>query len=327
HARPMVQRNGVVQAWTVPALTPEAGNRLLDALTPDAQTVLDHSWLRQHGSDTHGYLDDTAADASARIAAACDESAFDADSEVMGAVDAGEMYGQAVSETIGSVGLVAGTTDDELVDMARELESDMLGENVVVLRAEQWLRDQRAELRTRREEEFDELGEQIEADTARWRAMIPEINGWRSQEHLAERIGKSQKTVSNIINGARTQDPPGRRNLGSTTDVWYVLGRVYALINDALSSDGGQQLDPHAVKFYETPSKGGWLRLYQQYASKGGGKWRDEITPLYAHCGHVWEQHERFPDQQSETMFQTGYHHQNAALWERPPYVPMLDEQ
>ncbi|WP_017972433.1 hypothetical protein [Actinopolyspora halophila] len=326
HARPIVQRNGVVQAWTVPALTPEAGNRLLDAVTADAQTVLERSRLHPHGSDTYGYLDDAAVEASARIANACDESRFDEDSEVMGAIDAGAAYDQVISETVDEVGLVAGTTNDELADMARKLEAEMLGENIVVMGTEQWLRSQREELRTRREDELDELGEQIEADTARWRAMVREINDWRSQDHLAERIGKSQKTVSNIINEARTQDSPGRRNLGSHTDEWYVFGRAYALISNALSRNGGQEHDPNDEKFGSAPTRHNWMLLYKAYADKGREAWGEEITQLYAHCGDVWVDNYRIPGHRQEEQFWLGYHHQAAALREDPPYVPMLEQ-
>lgn len=155
-------------------------------------------------------------------------------------------------------------------------------------------------------------------------AAVELVPDSESESGFARRAGVDRMTVRKWT--GKRGETPGRRNLSSTTDVWYVLGRVYALINDALSWNGGQNLDPHAVTFYGMPTRGSWLRLYQQYASKGGGKWRDEITPLYAHSGHVWEQHNRFPDQQSETSFQTGYHHQTAALRERPPYVPIVEE-
>lgn len=128
NAVPMRQYHGHVRCWSIPALTADAANELLEEIEPLAQRVCDGYASRWDGSNHVADFSDDAEAAIEEIAALCERSKADA-AEGMGALkvwDADAWFGgigRAAAQAR-SLGITATTTDDELAAIeTREEES------------------------------------------------------------------------------------------------------------------------------------------------------------------------------------------------------------
>ena len=134
NAVPVRQYHGHVRCWSIPALTADAANALLEAIEPLAQRVCDGYESRWNGQNHVADFDEDAEAAIEEIAALCERAKADAEMGV-GALklwDAGDWFGgvgrwQAQCE---SLGITAATTDEELdaIEAREEEEATASGE-------------------------------------------------------------------------------------------------------------------------------------------------------------------------------------------------------
>lgn len=128
NAVPVRQWHGHIRCWSIPALTADAANELLEEIEPLAQRVCDGYASRWDGSNHVADFDDDATAAIEEIAALCERAKADA-AEGVGALktwDADAWFGGigSAARQARTLGITAATTDDELAAIeAREEES------------------------------------------------------------------------------------------------------------------------------------------------------------------------------------------------------------
>jgi hypothetical protein len=139
----------LVLRWTVPTLTAQAANELLDELAPLAARVLAGAEQEWDGNNIVGTLGADARDAADEIAARCEALTEDhgIDADVVGETDAYDWWvgGDTLPES-----LTAETTDTQLAELAADAEREALNSSdqpLVLTGALEYLTGKRDEMR------------------------------------------------------------------------------------------------------------------------------------------------------------------------------------
>lgn len=152
--------HGRTLRWTIPTLTADAANELMEKVTPLAQRILDGAEIAWDGHNRIGRLSADAQQASDEVAKLCDPTnlMWDAGDLVteMGASD--WLQWDSRDEIIARFGLTADTTDERIREMAEqeEREARSMGGNagyVILSGIAEYLTELRDELKR-------ELGDQ-----------------------------------------------------------------------------------------------------------------------------------------------------------------------
>lgn len=129
--------------WTIPCLTDDAVNALLDELADDAGIVCDGYTCEWDGSDHVGRYTDDAEAAMERIREACARDWSEADQVRVWTAD--EWYqSEGFEAQIASLGITAETTDEQIAEIAEREEEAASAEGHTVEGIEkhmEWLRD------------------------------------------------------------------------------------------------------------------------------------------------------------------------------------------
>lgn len=200
----------------IPPLVDEVANRLLDALAPLAQRVLDGADIEWDGNNHVGVLDDDAAAARDEIERLCawhrnSAEAGDASAQVI-EYDADDWYTGFEREAIDRTGLTVDSTDADLERMAAE-ETELattLSSNygyTLLTGAYDWLHRQREKMREEYRDQLRDLAERRNLLTAQLREIREQITGgaarcdsWGdSDRHIAAVIGTSHTAVQKML--------------------------------------------------------------------------------------------------------------------------------
>ncbi|WP_410570508.1 hypothetical protein [Amycolatopsis sp. cmx-4-61] len=207
---PLEVQRGVRRWWPMPCLTAAAANRMLEAIAPLAQRVLDGASVAPDGDHDAGVLDEDARTASEAIAEhlAGEVPAQD----VVTGMDAGAWFGEDSQPS----GLTADTTDAQLVELAGQLERDVaaglyqryVGEptdgyvnrHIVLHDTEEYFRARREQLRDEERTALVTLTTWIAQLTGQSDEAVRRQAKWGdTHRDVGERIQRSQTTVQNII--------------------------------------------------------------------------------------------------------------------------------
>lgn len=156
---PARQYHGVVLIWSIPTLTAEAANALIDRTAEVAQRILDGASVEWDGNNWVGWLNDDASTAQDRLA---DDIAEAEQIDCVGELDAVDWFidGELPED------LTADTTDKQLAEIAEEQAAhavDAMGDGYTVLRdALEYLTERREEMRDEVREQLDSIGDEID---------------------------------------------------------------------------------------------------------------------------------------------------------------------
>lgn len=149
---------GVVQTWTVPTLTPDAANTLLDRTTSLAQRILDDAEVVWDGSNHVGTLGADATAAHEEITEMINEFGTLTDEQMRGVVirtsKAEEFFTdpQATAQTLAEAGFTADMTDERFDEVVERLIENVFAEHdMLLVRVDSWLERQQQELRDQAE--------------------------------------------------------------------------------------------------------------------------------------------------------------------------------
>lgn len=149
NAIPFRVYHGRTIRWTIPCLTDDAVNDLLDELAEDAAAVCDGYTCEWDGNNHVGNLDDEAKAASERIHAATGRDWSERDT--VNVWDASDWY-EPVYRVTEELGITAETTDERIREIAEEEEEKASADGHTVEGIEQHLLGLRNELRDEAEE-------------------------------------------------------------------------------------------------------------------------------------------------------------------------------
>ncbi len=199
NAVPARHWNGIVQTWTVPALTPDAANELLGDVRDLVQRILDDSEIVWDGSSHVGHLGEQAVEAYDEIANLIDELPEEARLNACEAVDYFTDT-DVNAQILADAGLTADTTDAELDTIAERLADEALSEaNLVVVHVDDWLKQERDRMREDVIENLDEIVDEYEALEQKRDTIVRQMVAWgRSLREIGSQIHRSHQTVANI---------------------------------------------------------------------------------------------------------------------------------
>ncbi len=193
--------------WTIPVLTADVANRLMNDIAPLAHRVLAGSEIDWDGHNHVGHLDDDAQAAADEISELCDpqNGTWDETSQVC-AMDAYDWTLNMVDETIERLGLTADATDAELADMeskeiayAAELDGSSYG-HIILTGFGDWLRSKRDEMRDDIGDELAQTVEKIAALEADRDAAIRRLATWGwSSRTIGNMVGRSHMWVQRLL--------------------------------------------------------------------------------------------------------------------------------
>lgn len=156
NAVPMPVWHHLMLRFSIPVLTADAANSLLEELEPLARRICDGFETEWDGSNWVGEYDNDAEAASAEIERICQETLGDYDSHVQ-VWEAAEWFSDGMRDAAKTFGVTASTTDDELAEICDTALTAAHGEGVHVLRRlEQYFDDVRQMLRDEADEDEDE---------------------------------------------------------------------------------------------------------------------------------------------------------------------------
>jgi len=124
NCRSMREFHHIDRSWSIPPLRVHAVRALMDAITDDCQTILDHSTVEWDGNNNVGRLDEDGQEAYDRVESACDEYASENDpGDVYDVWDASDYY--APSDPMDDIDkLTIDSTDDEIATIAKSEVAD-----------------------------------------------------------------------------------------------------------------------------------------------------------------------------------------------------------
>lgn len=174
--------NGLIVSRPMPPRRPQDMNRLLDAIAPHAQTILN---------------DSESADADNAVRQ-IDELIEDDEDNELRQIDASDWYPSG-----GPDALTAHTSDDELERIADELDEESRNENQIVWGTRTWLVKQRDELISETVaqylERIEELAKQVHTAVEQRNSVIVEAKHFGiSLRDVAGAAGLSHQTIANI---------------------------------------------------------------------------------------------------------------------------------
>lgn len=189
--------------WTIPCLTAEGVNDLLDELAPLAQRVLDGATVEWDGKSGNkiGWLNSDATAASEEIAATCD-MIENTDYPHVVEWDAGDWF------SAGDLPEVAAETSDadlsRLADEQRQAAQTVGGtthsrDYIVLVGLDSWFEDARREAREQVRDELEEVAAELEEITARRNELIRRCSRWMSLRAVGEAAGVSHTQVARIV--------------------------------------------------------------------------------------------------------------------------------
>lgn len=188
---------------SIPCLTGEAANDLMEEVAPIAQRVLDGASIEWDGNNNVGVLNESAQAAYDEFETVVRQWAEDPGTPTVSTVDADDWYsGHDPSEELG---LTADTTDDELEAMEPIAEADIkqFAEGVVVVRGlDRFLSGLRDQKRQEVREELESVAEQIDAMRDRRTALIKRVKAFGDPDRaIAALADLSHTQVQNIVKG------------------------------------------------------------------------------------------------------------------------------
>lgn len=114
--------NGIWRRYAIPCMTGGSANNLMEELVPLLQTVLDGSIVVHNGQNWVGRLTEEAKTSEYQIENYIDTMSYEC-------IDSAHAYDIVPRNSI----IVAGKSDDELRQMAEEIESDAIDDNTVII--------------------------------------------------------------------------------------------------------------------------------------------------------------------------------------------------
>ncbi|WBB94157.1 hypothetical protein [Verrucosispora sp. WMMC514] len=194
---------GRTRTWSIPALTADSANALMDKIAPLAQQVLDGSIIEWDGNNHVGSLNAAAHAAADEIETIADGWAEMDGSDIVDEIDAADWYAQG-DDPADELGLTADTTDDQLDAIEQAAEADIIStadKTVVVAGLRAWLETRREELRAEVREVLEQVAEQIDTLIERRAALVRQIAAWGtdSDRQIAALADKSHTWVQNVV--------------------------------------------------------------------------------------------------------------------------------
>lgn len=152
--------HGIQRRWSIPALTADSANTLLETLRPLAERIYRGSETVWDGHNNVARLDDDARAADVEADALC-EDMFSCEDSIIQSWDAREWLVDAPPD------LTRCTPDSQLAGIVEALDAEARADGVALERTEQAVREWRARLRTEAAEEHEDVEETGVAECAR----------------------------------------------------------------------------------------------------------------------------------------------------------------
>lgn len=194
--------HGRTLAWSIPPLTADAANGLLEEIAPLAQRIIDGASIDWDGHNHVGVLGDDAQAARDEIERLTDIDEHDM--PTVGCEEAEEWCRACDEDPTDDHGLTADTPDDQLDDIAERLEEEIRQQSdgvVVVYGAREYVESRRAELRQAVRDELVEIAEQLKELREQRDELIRRIHQWRvdSIRDIGDLAGVSHTQVRRIV--------------------------------------------------------------------------------------------------------------------------------
>ncbi|WP_194838894.1 hypothetical protein [Nocardia sp. XZ_19_369] len=174
--------------WSIPCLTADGANELLDALAPLAARVLAGASVEWNGNNNVGRFDADADAAQAEIAAAC-SGIGDADYPRVLEWDADDWFAEGEPPVVGAeltdaeLGLLGESLAAEALEMSTSPRPDDVN---VIARLNEWLGQARDAARSHVERDLVETAEAIDELETRRDELVTRVSGWLSYRAVGE---------------------------------------------------------------------------------------------------------------------------------------------
>lgn len=205
---------GLIRWYSIPCLTAQVANQLLDSVAPLAQRVLDGARITDGWNNATVCLDTDANAAEEEIAAMCNPKGWGTESTVEEWTASDWYHSFTTDEAlIETLGITAETTDARLQELAEEEEREASGSGnagyTMLTGVVEYLTERREQLREALRGELEDAARQIQNLTSRRNKLLRRITAWGDRERDSSRAlgalgGLSHTQVLNIVRETQT---------------------------------------------------------------------------------------------------------------------------